>query len=138
MEEYNADNLDTIVSFLYKEQSQNLSDCYGYFAVDMGKIPCAKDIRERKSSFKCDIRKKYEKHGFDCFNKFEKSGIQLKVLQKLEKNVKNAEDIYEKISNIFYENETQEVLDILAPLLQSEKESKIKKSKNVSTSKIVD
>lgn len=138
MDTYNAEDLDAIILFLYEKQSQNLADCYGYLANDMGKNPFNKDIREIKSSYKCDIRKKYEKLGFHCFNKFERDGIKVAIEKKLQNKAKNAQDIYEKISCILNENEIQQALDILLPLLQSEKEIKIKKSKNVSTSKIVD
>jgi hypothetical protein len=144
MEEYNRNDLNTIILFLYNDISQNLLSCWECFLNDMGKVRCVgkSSIRSQATTFKNNTLAKYDNLGFDCFSPIEQDGIKSRISQKLQKKVNNTIEIHEKISYMLNQNQKEKlcenIAEILAPLLISETKVKIKKSKNVSTSKNMD
>ena len=144
--QYNANDLDSLVLILYKNISSDLSICWSMLFDDIKKYRVGRKRDEQVREFKSQLRKKYEIQGFDCFNAFERKGIEFTILEILQTEKNHANDIYEKISCIFKQNENQKVFEELIITLmpnydiqaRAKKGRKFKQSKNVPTPKIVD
>jgi len=114
---YNADDLDSLVLILYKNISSDLLICWSMLFNDIKKYRVAKRRDGEVYEFKYQLRQKYESEGFNCFNVFERKGIEFTILEKLQTEKNHANDIYEKISCIFKQNENQKVFeDIISTL----------------------
>lgn len=117
IEQYNADDLDSLVLILYKNISSDLLICWSMLFNDIKKYRVAKRRDGEVYEFKYQLRQKYESEGFNCFNVFERKGIEFTILEKLQTEKNYANDIYEKISCIFKQNENQKVFeDIISTL----------------------
>lgn len=143
--QYNANDLDSLVLILYKNISSDLSICWSMLFDDIKKYRVGGRRDKQVNEFKYQLRQKYKSQGFDCFNCFERKGIEFTILEILQTEKNHANDIYEKISCIFKQNENQKVFeDIISTLMPNyelrggAKKGKFKQSKNVSTSKAVD
>jgi hypothetical protein len=108
---YNANDLDSLVLILYKNISSDLSICWSMLFNDIKKYRVAKRRDGEVYEFKSQLRKKYESQGFDCFNCFERKGIEFTILEILQTEKNHANDIYEKISCIFKQNESQKIFE---------------------------
>jgi len=118
IEQYNADDLDSLVLILYKNISSDLSICWSMLFNDIKKYRVAKRRDGEVYEFKYQLRQKYESEGFNCFNVFERKGIEFTILEKLQTEKNYANDIYEKISCIFKQNENQKIFeDIITTLM---------------------
>lgn len=116
--QYNANNLDSLVLILYKNISSDLSICWSMLFDDIKKYRVGRRRDRQVNEFKCQLRQKYESQGFDCFNCFERKGIEFTILEILQTEKNHANDIYEKISCIFKQNENQKVFeDIISTLM---------------------
>ena len=116
--QYNADDLDSLVLILYKNISSDLSICWSMLFDDIKKYRVGRKRDEQVREFKSQLRQKYKSQGFDCFNAFERKGIEFTILEILQTEKNNANDIYEKISCIFKQNENQKVFeDIISTLM---------------------
>ena len=117
IEQYNADDLDSLVLILYKNISSDLSTCWSMLFYDIKKNRVGRKICQKVNEFKYQLRQKYESQGFDCFNVFERKGIEFTILEILQTEKNHANDIYEKISCIFKQNENQKIFkEIIATL----------------------
>lgn len=115
---YNANDLDSLVLILYKNISSDLSICWSVFFDDIKKYRVGRKRDSQVNEFKYQLRQKYESQGFDCFNCFERKGIEFTILEILQTEKNHANDIYEKISCIFKQNENQKVFeDIISTLM---------------------
>ena len=115
---YNANDLDSLVLILYKNISSDLSICWSMLFYDIKKYRVGRRRDGQVNEFKYQLRQKYESQGFDCFNAFERKGIEFTILEILQTEKNNANDIYEKISCIFKQNENQKVFeDIISTLM---------------------
>jgi len=118
IEQYNADDLDSLVLILYKNISSDLLICWSMLFNDIKKYRVAKRRDGEVYEFKTQLRKKYQTQGFDCFNAFERKGIEFTILEILQTEKNYANDIYEKISCIFKQNENQKIFkEIIAILM---------------------
>ena len=118
IEQHNADDLDSLVLILYKNISSDLLICWSMLFNDIKKYRVAKRRDGEVYEFKYQLRQKYESEGFNCFNVFERKGIEFTILEKLQTEKNYANDIYEKISCIFKQNENQKVFeDIISTLM---------------------
>lgn len=116
--QYNANNLDSLVLILYKNISSDLSICWSMLFDDIKKYRFGRKRDEQVREFKYQLRQKYESQGFDCFNCFERKGIEFTILEILQTEKNHANDIYEKISCIFKQNENQKIFeDIISTLM---------------------
>ena len=116
--QYNANDLDFLVLILYKNISSDLSICWSMLFDDIKKYRVGRGRDRQVNEFKCQLRQKYESQGFDCFNCFERKGIEFTILEILQTKKNHANDIYEKISCIFKQNENQKVFeDIISTLM---------------------
>lgn len=114
---YNANDLDSLVLILYKNISSDLSICWSMLFDDIKKYRVGRKRDTQVNEFKYQLRQKYESQGFDCFNCFERKGIELNILEILQTEKNHANDIYEKISCIFKQNENQKIFEeIIATL----------------------
>lgn len=115
---YNANDLDSLVLILYKNISSDSSICWSMFFDDIKKYRVGRKRDTQVNEFKYQLRQKYESQGFDCFNCFERKGIEFTILEILQTEKNHANDIYEKISCIFKQNENQKVFeDIISTLM---------------------
>ena len=115
---YNANDLDSLVLILYKNISSDLSICWSMLFNDIKKYRGFRRRDLQVNEFKSQLRKKYESQGFDCFNVFERKGIEFTILEILQTEKNYANDIYEKISCIFKQNENQKIFEeIIATLM---------------------
>lgn len=143
---YNANDLDSLVLILYRNISSDLSICWSMLFDDIKKYRVGRRRDRQVNEFKCQLHKKYEIQGFDCFNAFERKGIEFTILEILQTEKNHANDIYETISCIFKQYENQKVFDeVIATLMPNydiqrgvKKGRKFKQSKDVSDSKVVD
>ena len=108
---YNANDLDSLVLILYKNISSDLSICWSMLFDDIKKYRVGRGRDRQVNEFKYQLRQKYESQGFDCFNCFERKGIEFTILEILQTEKNHANDIYEKISCIFKQNENQKVFE---------------------------
>ena len=114
---YNANDLDSLVLILYKNISSDLSICWSMLFDDIKKYRVGRKRDTQVNEFKYQLRQKYESQGFDCFNCFERKGIELNILEILQTEKNHANDIYEKISCIFKQSENQKIFEeIIATL----------------------
>jgi len=111
MPQYNANDLDSLVLILYQNISSDLLICWSMLFNDIKKYRVAKRRDGEVYEFKSQLRKKYESQGFDCFNVFERKGIEFTILEILQTEKNYANDIYEKISCIFKQNENQKIFE---------------------------
>ena len=117
MPQYNANDLDSLVLILYQNISSDLLICWSMLFNDIKKYRVAKRRDNEVYEFKTQLRKKYQIQGFDCFNAFERKAIEFTILEILQTEKNHANDIYEKISCIFKQNENQKVFeDIISTL----------------------
>ena len=145
-QQHNANDLDSLVLILYKNISSDLSICWSMLFNDIKKYRVAKRRDGEVNEFKYQLREKYKSQGFDCFNVFERKGIEFTILEILQTEKNYANDIYEKISCIFKQYENQKVFEeVIATLMPNydiqmgvKKGRKFKQSKDVSDSKVVD
>ena len=117
MPQYNANDLDSLVLILYKNISSDLSICWSMLFDDIKKYPVGRRRGGQVNEFKYQLRQKYENQGFDCFNCFERKGIEFTILEILQTEKNHANDIYEKISCIFKQNENQKVFENIISIL---------------------
>jgi hypothetical protein len=116
--QYNANDLDSLVLILYKNISSDLSICWSMLFDDIKKYRVGRKRDIQVNEFKYQLRQKYESQGFECFNCFERKGIEFTILEILQTEKNHANDIYEKISCIFKQNENQKVFeDIISTLM---------------------
>lgn len=131
--QYNANDLDSLVLILYKNISSDLSICWSMLFDDIKKYRVSRKRDRQVNEFKYQLRQKYESQGFDCFNSFERKGIEFTILEILQTEKNHANDIYEKISCIFKQNENQKVFEniisTLMPNYESRRGTKKKKCK---------
>ena len=115
---YNANDLDSLVLILYKNISSDLSICWSMLFDDIKKYRVGRKRDIQVNEFKYQLRQKYESQGFECFNCFERKGIEFTILEILQTEKNHANDIYEKISCIFKQNENQKIFEeIIATLM---------------------